>query len=81
MVAGSVPVKTRPMQVVEQKLGRPLEEYLTEQYTRAGRSTYEIGEELDVHPSTVTRWMQLLHIKARFPGPRRKAGTAEEAAV
>jgi transposase len=72
MVTGSPPIKTRPMQVVEQRLGRPLEEYLADRYTRDGLSTYEIGAEIDVHPSTVTRWMALLRIEARFPGPRRQ---------
>jgi hypothetical protein len=73
MVAQPVPIKTRPMLVTERRLGRPIEEYLHEQYVVGGRTTAEIGIDLGVHPSTVTRWMALLGIEARFPGPRRAA--------
>ena len=71
MVTGSPPIKTRPMQVVERRLQRPLEQFLAERYITEGRTQAEIGEEIGVHPTTVTRWMQLLGIEARFPGPRK----------
>lgn len=61
------------MQVVERRIGRPLEEHLRQRYVVEGKTTYEIGAELDVHPSTVQRWMALLGIEARFPGPRKAA--------
>ena len=64
--------KSRPMQVVEARLGRPLEEYLEERYA-AGATQAEIASELDVTDGTVSRWMALLGIQARFPGPRPKA--------
>jgi len=67
------PIKTRPMQVMERRIGRPLEEFLSERYLTEGKTTYEIGAELDVHPSTITRWMAVLGIEARFPGPRKAA--------
>lgn len=72
MSTGFRPIKTRPMQVVERRLGRPLEEFLAERYTVDGKTTYEIGAELGVNPSTVTRWMAVLGIEARFPGRRPK---------
>ena len=61
------------MQVIERRIGRPLEQFLTERYTVEGKTTYEIAAELNVHPSTITRWMAVLGIEARFPGPRRAA--------
>lgn len=72
MFTGS-PIKTRPMLVIERRLERSLEEFLTERYITQGKTQAEIGDEIGVHPSTVMRWMALLGIEARFPGPRKAA--------
>jgi hypothetical protein len=59
---------TGPMQRVEARLGRPLREYLAEQY--AVKTLAEIGEELGVGESAVSRWMDRLGLERRFPGQR-----------
>lgn len=60
--------KTRPMLRVEQRIGRPLEEYLAEAYQT--RTQLQIAEALTVDVSTVNRWMRQLDIEARFPGQK-----------
>lgn len=74
MVASTPPIKSRPMQVVERRIGRELAEFLTERYITEGRTQREIGEEVGVHETTITRWMAQLGIEARFPGPRKVGG-------
>jgi len=63
--------KSRAMLRVEQKLGRPLEEYLAERYQ--AKTQTEIAVELGVSNASVSRWMQELGIEARFPGQRPEA--------
>lgn len=75
MVASTPPIKSRPMQVVERRIGRELVEFLTERYITEGKTQREIGEEVGVHESTITRWMAQLGIEARFPGPRKVAAS------
>jgi len=62
-------LKTRPMRVVESRLERPLEDYIRERYV-AGSTQAEIARELGVNNATISRWMSLLGIEARFPGQR-----------
>ena len=73
MDRSTVLLKSRPMQKVEIRLGRPLEEFLDERYNQDGRTQRQIADELGVDDSTVNRWMAALGIEARFPGPRKAA--------
>lgn len=69
----SIVLKSRPMQIMEHRLGRPLDEFLQERYVEQQRTQREIAAELDVDESTVGRWMARLGIEARMPGPQRIA--------
>lgn len=64
-------LKTRGMQIVEARIGQPLEEYLEEKYHGEGLTTVQIAAALGVDNSTVSRWMAALRIEARYLGPRR----------
>lgn len=72
-------LKTRAMQVIEFRLGEPLEQFLRRRYIDEDRTTVEIAEELDVNSGTVSRWMAHFSIPARLHGPRRSL--TEEVAV
>ncbi len=61
------------MQILESRLGRPLDEYLRERYERDGWTTSAIARELGIESSTVSRWMAHLGIEARLFGPRKVA--------
>lgn len=65
------PIKTRAMQLVERRLGQPLEDYFQEQYEVQRKTTQEIADELGISNGTVSRWMAALGIEARLVGPRR----------
>lgn len=73
MNAPPAPIKTRPMMVIERRIGQPLETYLRREYVQGRRTMADIGAELGIHESTVQRYMALLGIEARFPGPRKAA--------
>ncbi|HTR71902.1 MAG TPA: hypothetical protein VMH41_16960 [Mycobacteriales bacterium] len=59
---------TEPMRRVEGRLGRPLRDFLEEQY--ATRTLADIATELGVSEVSVMRWMARLGIERRFPGQR-----------
>lgn len=61
------------MQLVEHRLGQPLEHYFREQYVDRRRSQAEIAADLDVDVGSVSRWMARLNIGARRGRPRAKA--------
>lgn len=65
--------KTRSMQVVEFRLGEPIEVYLRRRYLDDGATTHEIATELGLNNGTISRWMAQLGVEARFPGQRGKA--------
>jgi len=58
--------KSRAMVRVEERIGRPLEEYLAEAYQ--AKTQAQIGEDLGLDRSTITRWMRELGIEPRFSG-------------
>lgn len=60
--------KSRAMRKVEERIGRPLEDFLAERYQTMTQP--QIAEELGVSGASVSRWMRELEIEARFPGQR-----------
>lgn len=66
-------LKTKPMRVIEARMGRPLEELFRELYVERGLTQAEVAAHLGIEASTVSRWMTALGIEARFPGQRPKA--------
>jgi transposase len=71
-----VVLKTKPMQVIEARIGRPLDEYLRSRYIADGWTAEEIAKELELHRSTVLKWLVHFGIEVRFPGQRGKAAVA-----
>ena len=66
--------KTRHMQLLEAKLGRPLEQVLEELYVEKGLTLAQVAAELDgVSEGTVSDWLRRVGINARRPGPLPKA--------
>lgn len=63
-------LKSRGMQLVERRLGRPMEDVLRELYVDQGLTVKQVGKTLGVSGPTVSRWMADLGIEARFLGPR-----------
>lgn len=69
-------LKTKAMLVLEHRLGEPMEDYLRRRYVDEGATTHQIGQELGLNNATVSRWLSLLGIEARFPGQRGKPAEA-----
>lgn len=65
--------KTRPMQALEHRLGRPLDEVLRDLYHGQGKTLDEVATELGVTLGTISRWMDALGVERRFPGQKGKA--------
>lgn len=57
--------KTRGQQILEQRLGEPLNVALFRLYVREGRDQKEIGELWGLEQSTVSRWLRDFNI-SRF---------------
>jgi hypothetical protein len=66
--------KSRAMIRVEARIGRPLEDWLAEQYLT--KTQPEMADELGVSGASVSRWMRELGIETRFPGQRPPEGAA-----
>lgn len=56
------------MQLLEHRLGRPLDEVLRELYVDQGMTTKQVGAALGVSNASVSRWMAILGIEARYIG-------------
>lgn len=65
----TIVLKTRPMRIVEGRIGQPIEDYIRGRY-EAGATQAEIAKSLGVNGATISRWMTVLGIEARFPGQR-----------
>lgn len=61
------------MQLVEHRIGQPLEDYFQKEYVTRRRSQSEIAAELGVDVGSVSRWMARLGIAARLGRPRKAA--------
>jgi hypothetical protein len=60
---------TKGMQLVEERIGRPLYIYLQDAYNDRGLSMVQIGAEIGVDKATVSRWMRQLGIRGiRYVG-------------
>jgi transposase len=60
---------TRGMRQVEERIGRSMTLYLQDAYNDRGLSMAQIGAELDVDKTTVSRWMRQLGIRGiRYVG-------------
>lgn len=66
--------KTKAMQSLEARLGRPLDSWLADRY-ESGATQEDIALELGVNRATISRYMTTFGIEARTygPRPRRKA--------
>ena len=67
----TAPIKTRAMQLVEQQVNEPIDDWLRRRYEVEGANTEEIARELGLNNGTVSRWMAHFGIQARLVGPRR----------
>lgn len=76
VVTEQVRYKTREMQRIEAREGRPIEELLAELYVEQGLMLVEVGERLGVTESAVSKWLQWFGIETRRGGPRREAAVA-----
>lgn len=63
--------KSRAMRRVEDRIGRPLEDYFAERYPVASQT--QIAAELGISNASVSRWMRELGLETRFPGQRPEA--------
>ena len=63
-------IKSRAMQIVERRLGEPVEPALHRLYVAEGRTQEEIAEVFGVSVRTIKRWMADFGIPTRWLGPR-----------
>jgi hypothetical protein len=70
-------LKTKTMQIVEYRLGEPIELYLRRRYIDEGETLATIAADLGLVAPTLSRWLAALGIEARISGQRGK--TAVEA--
>lgn len=66
-----VVIRTRDMQTLEARLGRPIAEILRDLYVAQGMTVDEVGDELGVTAGTVSRWLGRCDIEARPRGGQR----------
>jgi transposase-like protein len=59
--------KTRGQQVMEQRLGVPIERALYQEYVLARRSVRDIGLRWGIDYSTVSRWIRDFNISRLLP--------------
>lgn len=72
-VTEQVVYRSKEMQRVEARYGRPLGELLNEWYHDEGLTLVEIGERLDLTKGAVSRWLERFGVETRRGGPRREA--------
>lgn len=66
-------VKSRGMQLVEHRLGRPLADVLQELYVDEGLTVKQVAARIGVSSASVSRWMAELGIEARYIGGQKVA--------
>lgn len=60
--------RTRQMQDIEARLGRPMGDILRELYVERGLTVESVGAELGITKGAVSRWLERFDIPARRPG-------------
>lgn len=73
MVLATPHIRTRAQQIVEARLGEPVEAYIARRYLDDGLTQQQIADELGVSRASVVRWMPALDIPTRGRGGRRAA--------
>lgn len=69
----TIVLKSRGMQLVEHRLGQPLEKVLTDLYVERGMTVKQVAAEIGVSTASVSRWMSELGIEARYIGTKKAA--------
>lgn len=64
------------MQVLQARLGRPLEVVVEELYVDQQKTLAEVATQLGIGESTLSRWLPQLGIVARRPGGQKVAEVA-----
>lgn len=67
---------TAGMQLVEARLGRPLDDYLRDAYLDRELAQSDIAAEIGVDAATVSRWMARFGIQSRLVGRKRRRRAA-----
>lgn len=75
-MAELVRFRTKEMQKVEAREGRPLDELLYDLYVVQGQTLAEIGARWDLTESAISYWLKWAGIEARRGGPRREPEAA-----
>jgi len=63
---------TRGMQVVEERVGRPIAQFLQDEYVVRERNQWEIAQEVGVDEATISRWLRSFGIPTRVIGHRKR---------
>lgn len=63
---------TRGMQVVEERVGRPIAEYLRDAYVVQELNQWEIAQAVGVDEATISRWLRVAGIPTRVIGHRKR---------
>lgn len=63
-------ILTKDQQLIQARLGRPLDEFIREEYVTKARDLAEVSGDLGIGISTLSRWMTQLGIPARRKGAR-----------
>jgi len=64
------------MQVLEARLGRPMDQILRDLYVNQRMTLEEVGLELGITKGAVSRWLEKFGIPARRSGPPRTEAVA-----
>lgn len=64
-------LKTRRMQQIEQRMGRPIEVLLADLYVAQGLNINAVGERLGIHYTLVPRYLRLCGLPVRAPNVTR----------
>lgn len=63
--------RTREMQAIEAREGRPMDEILRDLYVTQGLTLEAVGDRLGITKGAASRWLERFGIRARRPGPER----------
>jgi len=72
-VTQQVVFRTREMQRIEARLGKPMDAILRELYVDQGLTLEQLGTHLGITKGAASRWLERFGIEARRGGPVREA--------